>query len=258
MGVGTTFVLVAVATAEALLAGSFRRDSYLDKLPEGDLKPPKAGGRVHLVLSDASLPLSDQLASVRVNGQEGPLTASAAKSGGVDYFDWFRAHFNAASGELWLSFHTRNTHWIGDGSSAAFDVSATFSGVKTVNGSVSLPLMPPPVELTYLTTRHQGAEVVIHLHASKDAAVHNLTFNGLPVPLPAAAAALPKSGHLVVTAPGHSLHRRDNHWVAAAPGDVWTVTFRTSQSTGIRPGAVDNGAQSATAIEVAGDDGRWA
>ena len=232
--VGATLVLV-VATAGASLAGSFRRDTYLDKFPEGTLKPPSGGGRVHLVLSGITAgTFSDtQLTSVLVNGQEAPLTAAAA-GGDITYFDWFRAHLNSASGELWCSFHTRNTNWIGDGSSAAFDVSATFEGGATFNGSVSIPLALPPVELTYVTTRQKGAEVLIHLHASNDAGVHNLTLNGMPVPLPAAAASLPKGGHLVVNAMGHLRRTQKNEFalLGTAPGDVWTVTFRTDQSIG--------------------------
>ena len=43
-------LVVGAAAAAADLSGSFRRDAFLADYPEGNLKDPHAGGRVHLTL----------------------------------------------------------------------------------------------------------------------------------------------------------------------------------------------------------------
>jgi hypothetical protein len=192
--------------------GHVRSDVWRSDLPESGTQDPKDGRRVHVVVDGVSVEQA-QLASVTVNGQDG-----LSLTDDLTYFDWFRAHSNPSTKQLWLSFHTRNTDW---GSRSAHDIRVTASdGSVLAEGSVSPG--SDAVALSYVTTRNGGKEVLLHLHGAEDAPVTRVLFDGEEVQLPGWLSILPKGGHAVLTVPA-----------AKMPGDVWTaVVFSGSTAVG--------------------------
>jgi hypothetical protein len=192
--------------------GHVRSDVWRSDLPESGTEDPKNGRRVHVVVDGVSVDEA-QLASVRVNGQDG-----LALTDDLSYFDWFRAHSNPITKQLWFSFHTRNADW---GSRSSHDIQVTASdGSVLAQGSVSPG--SDAVTLSYVTTRKGGTEVLLHLHGSTDAPVSRVLFDGEEVQLPGWLSSLPKDGHAVLTVPA-----------AKMPGDVWTaVVFSGSSAMG--------------------------
>jgi hypothetical protein len=159
-------------SADVQASGSYHRDVYLKEYPEQGCDAPASGRRVHLVLSGLDVSGGDAgLGSLRVNGQEG-LNLDTSATADLTYFDWLRAHTNPATGDLWVSFHTRNADWfagaVSPGQPVVFSVQ-----VFAKNGTA---LFDPPVKVScpenaaggldveHVAFRKNGTEAVIHVN----------------------------------------------------------------------------------------------
>jgi hypothetical protein len=157
---------VAAQTNLSRAFGSLRRDVWLSQFPEQGCEDPDNGRRVHLVVPGAGV---TPLSSVKVNGVEG-LNLDPSPTADLSHFDWFRAHSNAATGDLWLSFHTRNTSWLGETEAddtavqLTLDITAA-SGTPVASG---LTVVCPEngaggLDVTYVVVRKNGTEAVVHI-----------------------------------------------------------------------------------------------
>jgi hypothetical protein len=185
-----------------------RADKWVSNLPEHGTDKQKNGRRTHIVIDGVSIAESD-IASVKVRGQDG-----LSLSDDLTYFDWFRAHSNPATNQVWLSFHSRNEDWL---DASSIDVQITGKdGTTVVDDTVAAG--PPGLDLTYVTTRNGGAQVVLHIHSNgKEGDLSKVVFDGVEVPLPSWAARVPANGHVVLTVDG----------VTKKPGDIWTAVLFT-------------------------------
>lgn len=229
----------ASLAANPVATGSVRSDIWNPDLKESGVKDPVDGRRVHVIVdqvswggaSFAAKDAATSLSSVKINGQEG-LGLSFDPDADLTYFDWLRAHGNANTSTLWISFHTRNPQWLGN----SVDVSAvTKSGSTLFNGTVDLTPAEGTLTLSYLTFRKGGTEAVFHLHNNDEknsVAVDKLTLNG----------------DEVSNVPSHSIPANGHSTFAAAvpykvsSNDVWTTTITTAGKRigfGGRVGAVE-------------------
>jgi len=187
-----------------------RADKWVDSLPEHGTKKQKNGRRTHIVIDGVSIAESD-IAAVKIRGQDGMQNFD---DDDLTYFDWFRAHSNPATKQVWLSFHSRNEDWV-DASSIDVQITAS-DGTTVVDDTVAAG--PPGLDLTYVTTRNGGAQVVLHIHSSgHDKELSKVVFDGEEIPLPSWAAQVPANGHIVLTVDG----------VQKKPGDIWTAVLFT-------------------------------
>jgi len=133
----------------------------------------------------------------------------------LTHFDWFRAHSNPATKQVWLSFHSRNEDWL-DQSNVPVQIIAK-DGTTVLDDSVSTDV-DDSLSLAYVTTRNKGAQVVLHIHSNgKEGDLHKVMFDGVEVPLPSWATHVPANGHIVLTVDG----------VFKIPGDIWTAVLFT-------------------------------
>lgn len=95
--------------------GQYRKDFFLPEAVYGEGLPnPTAGGRIHLVATSPTT-LRLPLKSVQINGVEALNLGRSQDDDSQDdfqHFDWTRAYYNNATREVWVSFHSRNTHWL--------------------------------------------------------------------------------------------------------------------------------------------------
>lgn len=226
--------LVVTKKASAM-GSSVRADQWRADLPEDGCHDPIHGRRVHIIV-EAVLPHNatfaataatlapEPLTSVLVNGQE-CLNLTKQRFANVTCFDWCRAHSNPATGDVWVSFHTSNTDWLGSAVQLQLDTRERLAGgqdgrggvaVAAFSGQTSLTSADAGITLTHVATRNGGREAVLHLHNMDAAAAHTIHgcwFDGRPVAVPQPTVVA--GGHVILLAA-----------VAGLPkvvGDVWTV-----------------------------------
>ena len=199
-------------------SGSVRKDVWNHDLSEHGCDDPNDGRRVHIVLDGAGAGVADaDLGSVQINGEEG-LNLDTSGDADLKYFDWLRAHSNAATGQLWVSFHSRNSDWV-----KTLQVHiATKAGKVLFDGTVKAASVESGLTLSYAAFRKGGTEAVLHVHNADDGAAHSLSslaLDGKLATLPAAAQQpVPADGHIVVVVPVPG-------GKAKGANDVWTVTM---------------------------------
>ena len=103
--------MVSARAPVSTSSGSVRKDVWNHDLSEHGCDDPKDGRRVHIVLDIGTGIADTDLGSVQINGQEG-LNLDTSEDADLTYFDWLRAHSNAATGQMWISFHSRNAGWV--------------------------------------------------------------------------------------------------------------------------------------------------
>lgn len=151
---------------------SVRSDSWLPQYPVGGASAPTTGRRVQIVVGDVNI--SDtNVQSVRIDGYE-CTDLPVADDADLSRFDWCRAHANAKTGQLWISFHTRNDTWVSG---------APLSVVTAAAGSLTVSPMRLPLLVSHVTTVNRGAQAVIHVHSAHTgtASIVALLFDGKPV-----------------------------------------------------------------------------
>ena len=231
VGGGSAILLCTIIAASAILpflqltlaapqaAASVRADKWRKEFPESGCDDPVDGRRVNVVITGLPSGLTDAaLTSVKVSGQEG-LNLDTSDKADLTYFDWFRAHTSDTA--LWISFHTRNTKWLG----SSVTINATDTGSSTLfTGSVPLVTTDNSLTLAYFATRAGGSEALLHVHNNDDKNKHTLgavSLDGIAVNVPSAYATLPPNGHLVLPVKTTTPKGR---------GAVWTVTLAEASS----------------------------
>eukprot|EP00603_Paraphysomonas_imperforata_P000139 CAMPEP_0114443772 /NCGR_PEP_ID=MMETSP0103-20121206/17712_1 /TAXON_ID=37642 ORGANISM="Paraphysomonas imperforata, Strain PA2" /NCGR_SAMPLE_ID=MMETSP0103 /ASSEMBLY_ACC=CAM_ASM_000201 /LENGTH=597 /DNA_ID=CAMNT_0001615227 /DNA_START=31 /DNA_END=1825 /DNA_ORIENTATION=+ len=144
---------------------NFRRDNYLDEgmYPEGTWAPiPKEGGRVQIVSDVAkdlnlSYPLTVDLGSVDM------VLASDQYPDHVpsDGLDWVHSRYNSLTGTLLTSFHMHTDDKINSISKLKVYDS---KGVVIVNDAMTVAMETPQIQVTYVTSRNNFQELVVHFH----------------------------------------------------------------------------------------------
>ena len=206
--------LVLHAVSAGNTAVSVRNDVWRSDLPESGCADPTNGRRLHVVLDNIAAGMSDaELGSVQINGQEG-LSLDTSESADLKYFDWLRAHTNADTGSVWISFHTSNAQW------APFDSLlvhvAAKNGTVLYDGTLSGTAIESGLTLSYAAFRFGGTQAVLHVHNEADTpqSLGSLYLDGTAVPkFPNAS--VPPGGHLVIPVSISGIAKHTN--------DVWTV-----------------------------------
>jgi hypothetical protein len=150
---------------------SVRSDAWLAQYPVNEQSAPTTGRRVQIVVG--GLNISSPVQSVLIDGYE-CTGLPVADDADLARFDWCRAHANSNTGQLWISFHTRNDTW-GSG-----------SPLSVQTGSESVLMVSPmrlPLLVSYVTTMNRGTQAVIHVHSAHTgtASITALLFDGVPV-----------------------------------------------------------------------------
>eukprot|EP01052_Picozoa_sp_SAG31_P053971 SAG31_NODE_14104_length_827_cov_0.923077_1_plen_250_part_10 len=188
-----------------------RADRWLSQFPVEKQPPPTSGRRIQIVVTapmiHSATPSSPR--SLTINGQQ-CMNLSADDGADLTYLDWCRAHLNAVTGQIWVSFHTRNAEW----SQGALSLSADLDGSRAFDATavaVRLPLV-----LSYVTTAFNGTQVILHVHSesSSSAVVTGLTLDG--VGIHEENVTIPAGGHGIFVAKARQQKLR---------GDVWTAVL---------------------------------
>jgi hypothetical protein len=212
------------SAAPPLLYASVRSDRWLPDFRIEKQPSPTSGRRVQIVAQMSAGNISDSdLRSVSVDGAE-CLHLPSDDGADLSAFDWCRAHSNAQTGQLWVSYHTRNPHFSG-GRALAVNATST-SGIVLVAGTVTA--QSPPLVLSYVTTAKQGKQAIIHVHsaAKTSVGVARLLFDGVDVQVKnkqGVSVKIPSNGHAVFVA---------DLQMAKAHGDVWTAVLLWSGANG--------------------------
>ena len=168
-------VNLLIPAYSAVISASYRKDIYLERFPESiPYHDPTDGGRVHVVIEECQC---ENITSVQVNSQE---ALNLPNSGTLDfsYFDWSRL-FQTEDGRVWISFHSRNTDWLKQDSSSSLQIQLSDTTGECYSGNVDVNPVQD-VLITYVTTKSNGSELIVHIHNSGILArsVTSLSVNG--------------------------------------------------------------------------------
>eukprot|EP00912_Choanoflagellata_sp_UC4_P000356 UC4_evm2s219 len=185
---------------------------------------PINGRRVHIIASPTkgkTLPnADDELGSVMVGGEE-CLHLDTSSSADISRLHWCRAHVNANTQQLWVSFHTDNRTFLSAVGSSNIKA-ADSNGTVLVDSGISGTLSESLVTVSHVAAFGGGSSLVVHVHSNSKSAtrISSLQINGIKIPQ-AAGMSLPPQGHAV--------------FVASAPsttGSVWTAVLGMESASG--------------------------
>ena len=143
---------------------NFRRDSALDEklYPEGQWAPfPQEGGRIQFISTAPTklqlvYPLNVDFGFFNVTIDPYPMEAP------TNGLDWCHSQYNGETGSLFTSMHSHKDDLV----KAITQIKVVdASGQVVVNDLVQFEsLSSPDIQVTYVTTRHEFQEMVVHIH----------------------------------------------------------------------------------------------
>lgn len=146
---------------------NFRRDNYLDQklYPEGNWAPiPMEGGRIQFISDVAknltlSYPLTVDLGSAKLT-MDASIYPDHVPSDGLD---WVHSYYNGISGTLFTSFHMHTDDMI-----KSIDKLTVTDAKDNViiddKDAFNVNMESAKIQVTYVTTRNDFAELVVHFH----------------------------------------------------------------------------------------------
>lgn len=203
---------------------SFRRDHYLPQpmYPERWCDIPTEGGRVHYVASTAkgievSLPFTAYLGEVSVD-----IDDSTDLPKGLD---WLHVDYNGITGQIWISFHAHSDDFLSAITSLKV-VDATGTIYVDETEAVAINMEDVKMQVTYVTSRNNYQELVVHLHNYESDAQMITAFEVNGVLQPTSEFVVEGNNHMVVVVPVEEM--------AFSETSIWTITYM--MDTGVAVG----------------------